>query len=124
MALFTTFCRCGSAMVAAAAFIVIIKSYSYLRISSIDLFLIGIRAFIISFLLARHPGEGAYIALAALCLSYGGGEYKAGYLILQPLAFYLIAIGTFIDVMLNAFGSYVLARTNGYINEKNLVKFI
>jgi Na+/H+-dicarboxylate symporter len=124
MALFTTFCRCGSAMVAAAAFIVIIKSYSYLRISSIDLFLIGIRAFIISFLLARHPGDGAYIALAALCLSYGGGEYKASYLILQPLAFYLIAIGTFIDVMLNAFGSYVLARTNGYINEKNLVKFI
>jgi Na+/H+-dicarboxylate symporter len=124
LSLFATFCRCGSAMVAAAAFIVIIKSYSYLRISSADLFLIGLQALVISFVLARHPGEGAYIALAALCLSYGGGEYRAGYLILKPLAFYLVAIGTFIDVMLNAFGTYVIARMNGFIEEKNLVHFI
>ncbi|MCL2806104.1 MAG: cation:dicarboxylase symporter family transporter [Treponema sp.] len=122
--LFSTFCRCGSAMVAVAAFIVIIKSYSYLRISTADLFLIGLHALAISFVLARHPGEGAYIALAALCLNYGGGEYRAGYLILKPLAFYLVAIGTFIDVMLNAFGTYVLAKTNGFIEEKNLVHFI
>jgi Na+/H+-dicarboxylate symporter len=106
------------------AFIVIIKSYSYLRISTADLFIIGLHAFAISFILARHPGEGAYIALAALCLSYGGGEYRAGYLILKPMAFYLIAIGTFIDVMLNAFGTYVLAKTSGFIDEKNLVNFI
>jgi Na+/H+-dicarboxylate symporter len=124
LTLFSTFCRCGSAMVAAAAFIVIIKSYSYLRISGADLFLIGLHALAISFVLARHPGEGAYIALAALCLSYAGGEYRAGYLILKPLAFYLIAIGTFIDVMLNAFGTYVVARTSGFIEDKNLVHFI
>ena len=124
LSLFSTFCRCGSAMVAAAAFIVIIKSYSYLRISPIDLLSIGLHAFVISFLLARHPGEGAYIALAALCLSYNGGEYRAGYLILKPMAFYLVAVGAFIDVMLNAFGTYILARTNGFIEEKNLVRLI
>jgi Na+/H+-dicarboxylate symporter len=124
LSLFATFCRCGSAMVAAAAFIVIIKSYSYLRIGTIDLFTIGLYAFLISFVLARHPGDGAFIALAALCLTYGGGEYRAGYLILKPMAFYLVAIGTFIDVMLNAFGAYVIARTNGFIEEKNLVHFI
>ncbi|MDR0442777.1 MAG: dicarboxylate/amino acid:cation symporter [Treponema sp.] len=124
LALFSTFCRCGSAMIAAVAFIVIIKSYSYLRIAPAVLFSIGLRAFFISFLLARHPGDGAYIALAALCLSYGGGEYRAGYLILKPLAFYLVALGTFIDVMLTAFGSYIMARANGYIEGKNLVHFI
>jgi len=124
MTLFTTFCRCGSAMVAAAAFIVIIKSYSYLRIGTLDLLTIGVFAFGISFVLARNPGDGAFIALAALCLSYGGGEYRAGYLILKPMAFYLIAIGAFIDVMLNAFGTYVIARMNGFIEEKNLVHFI
>ena len=122
--LFSTFCRCGSAMVAAAAFIVIIKSYSYLTIAPADLFFIGLQALIISFVLARHPGEGAYIALAALCLSYGGGEYRAGYLILKPIAFYLVAIGTFIDVMLNAFGTFIIAKANGFIEEKNLVHFI
>jgi len=124
LSLFATFCRCGSAMVAAAAFIVIIKSYSYLRIGTLDLLTIGMYAFAISFVLSRHPGNGAFIALAALCLIYGGGEYKAAYLIMKPLAFYLVAIGTFIDVMLNAFGTYVLARTNGFIEEKNLVHFI
>jgi len=124
ISLFATFCRCGSAMVAASAFIVIIKSYSYLTISTLDLFTIGLYAFFISFVLARHPGDGAFIALAALCLSYSGGEYRAGYLILKPMAFYLIAIGSFIDIMLNAFGAYIIARTNGFIEEKNLVHFI
>ncbi|MDR3020167.1 MAG: cation:dicarboxylase symporter family transporter [Treponema sp.] len=124
LSLFATFCRGGSAMVAAAAFIVIIKSYSHLSISSLHLLSIGFRAFVISFLLARYPGEGAYIALAAICLAYPGGEHRASYLILKPMAFYLVAIGTFIDVMLNAFGAYVIARTNGFIEEKNLVRFI
>jgi len=124
ISLFATFCRCGSGMVAAAAFIVIIKSYSYLTISTLDLFTIGLYAFLISFALARHPGDGAFIALAALCLTYGGGEYRAGYLILKPMAFYLVAIGAFIDIMLNAFGAYIIARTNGFIEEKNLVHFI
>jgi aerobic C4-dicarboxylate transport protein len=123
-AIFSTFCRSGSAMVAAAAFIVIIKSYSYLKIAPLDIFAIGIRALLISFLLARHPGDGAYIALAALCLGYGNGEYRAGYLILKPLAFYLVAVGTFIDVTLSALGSYIAARTSGFIEEQNLVRFI
>jgi len=124
ISLFATFCRCGSAVAAAAAFIVIIKSYSYLRIGTLDLITIGIYTLAISFVLARHPGDGAFIALAALCLYYGNGEYKAAYLIMKPMTFYLVAVGTFIDVMLNAFGTYVLARTNGYIEEKNLVHFI
>ena len=124
IALFSTFCRGGSAMVAAAAFILLIKSYSHIQISFIELFSIGFRAFIISFLLSRHPGQGAFIALTALCFSYGGGEYETWHLNLKPLAFYLVAIGTFIDIMLNSFGSYVLARTNGFIDEKNLVHYI
>jgi Na+/H+-dicarboxylate symporter len=124
LTLFTTFCRGGSAMVAAAAFIVIIKSYSYLRIPTLDLISIGLRAFLISFLLARHPGDGAYTALAALCMGYGGGEYRSSYLILKPLAFYLIAVGTFLDVMLSALGSYTVAKASGFLEEKKVVHFI
>jgi len=118
LTLFSTFCRAGSAMVAAVAFIVIIKSYSLLGITFTDVMGICIRALIISFLLARHPGDGAYIALAVLCLGYGSG-YEAGYLILKPLAFYLIAVGTFLDVMIASFASYSVARTSGFIEEKN-----
>ena len=123
LTLFTTFCRSGSAMVAAAAFIVIIKSYSSLGITTLDVLSISIRAFGISFLLARHPGDGAYTALAVLCLGYGKG-FEAGYLILKPLAFYLVAIGTFLDVIIASFATYTIARMNGFSEEKNPGQFI
>jgi Na+/H+-dicarboxylate symporter len=123
LTLFTAFCRAGSAMVAAASFIVIIKSYSSLGISAADVLSIGIRAFAISFLLARHPGDGAYTALAVLCQGYGRG-FEAGYLILKPMAFYLVAVGTFIDVMISSFAAYGIARTSGFLEEKSVRHFI
>ena len=123
LTLFTTFCRAGSAMVAAAAFIVIIKSYSSLGITMRDVISIGVRAAGISFLLARHPGDGAYTALAVLCMGYGKG-FEAGYLILKPLAFYLVAIGTFLDITICSFAVYALARINGFQEESKVVHFI
>jgi Na+/H+-dicarboxylate symporter len=121
--LFTVFSRAGSAMAAAAAFIVIIKSYSSLGITPGDIFAIGSRAFLISLLLARHPGDGAYTALAVLCLGYGRG-FEAGYLILKPLAFYLIAVGTFLDVMIASFASYAIARASGFQEDKQIEHYI
>ena len=119
----TAFGRAGSAMVAAIAFIVIIKSYSSLGITSRDIFIIAGRVFVISFLLAGHPGDGAYTALAVLCLGYGRG-FEAGYLILKPLAFYLIAVGTFLDVMITTFASYGLSRFSGFQEDKEVRHFI
>ena len=123
LALFNTFGRAGSAMVAAVAFIVIIKSYSSLEITTLDILSIGVRAFGISFLLARHPGDGAYTALAVLCLGYGK-NFEAGYLILKPLAFYLVAVGTFLDAIICSLGSYVVAHSHGLIEEEKVVHFI
>ncbi|MCL2762612.1 MAG: cation:dicarboxylase symporter family transporter [Treponema sp.] len=117
LTLFSTFCRAGSAMVATVAFIVIFNSYSSLGISFIEILSISFSALGISFLLARHPGEGAYTALAVLCLSYGKG-FEASYLILKPLAFYLIAIGAFLDVMIASFATYATARMSGFISAK------
>jgi hypothetical protein len=84
---------------------------------------IGVRAFFISFLLARHPGDGAYTALAVLCLDYGRG-FEAGYLILKPMAFYLIAVGTFVDVMVASYASFAIARISGFQEDKSLWHFI
>ncbi|MDR2019484.1 MAG: cation:dicarboxylase symporter family transporter [Treponema sp.] len=123
ISLFTIFGRAGSAMVAAATFIVIIKSYISLKINPADILSIGGRAFLISFFLARHPGDGAFAALGVLCLGFGRG-YEAGYLILKPLAFYLIAVGTFLDVTLASFGSFALAKINGFQEEKSPRHFI
>jgi len=118
LTLLTTLCRAGSAMVAAVAFIVIFKSYSSLGITPGEILSISFRALAISFLLARHPGDGAYTALAVLCLGYGKG-FEAGYLILKPLAFYLIAIGAFLDVMIASFASYVTAWLSGFVEERS-----
>jgi Na+/H+-dicarboxylate symporter len=123
VSLFAVFGRAGSAMVAAAAFIVIINSYSSLGITMRDIFIIAGRALLISFLLAGHPGGGAYIALAVLCLGYGHG-FEAGYLILKPLAFYLIAVGTFLDVMISSIASYGIGRLSGFQEDKDLSHFI
>ena len=121
--LFTIFGRAGSAMVAAVAFIVIIKSYSSLPINTGIIFSIAGRALLISFLLASHPGTGAYSALAVLCLGYGGG-FEAGYLILKPLAFYLIAVGTFLDVMITTIGTYAVSHISGFKEDKEVRHFI
>ncbi|MCL2879377.1 MAG: cation:dicarboxylase symporter family transporter [Treponema sp.] len=123
MTVFTIFGRAGSAMIAAASFIVIIQSYVSLEITAGDVFIIGANAFLISFLLARCPGNGAYMALAALCLAYGKG-YESGYLILKPIAFYLISIGTFLDIMIATFATHVIARINGFQEDKRIDHFI
>jgi Na+/H+-dicarboxylate symporter len=123
VSLFSIFGRAGSAMVAAVSFIVIIKSYSSLGIAMSDVFTIGIRAFFISFLLASHPGSGAYTALAMLGLGYGRG-FEAGYLILKPMAFYLVAVGAFLDVMFCSFASYAVGKLGGYQEDKDMRHFI
>jgi Na+/H+-dicarboxylate symporter len=121
--LFNTFGRAGSAMTAAVTFILIIKSYISLDITLADSFFIGLRAFIISFFLAGRPGDGAYIALALICLGYGQ-SYEAGYLLLKPLAFYLITIGTFLDTMIASFSSFAIARLSGFQEDKSPRHFI
>ncbi|MDR1306385.1 MAG: cation:dicarboxylase symporter family transporter [Treponema sp.] len=123
VSLFAIFGRAGSAMVAAVSFIVIIKSYSSLGISMPDVCIIGLRAFLISFLLAGHPGSGAFTALAVLGMSYGRG-FEAGYLILKPLAFYLVAVGAFLDVMFCSFASYVAGKWSGFQEDKDIRHFI
>ena len=121
--LFAIFGRAGSATVAAVAFIVIINSYSSLGIPMNEIFIIAGRALLISFLLAGHPGNGAYIALAVLCLDYSRG-FEAGYLILKPLAFYLIAVGTFLDIMINTMATYAISHSSGLQEDKKIRQFI
>lgn len=123
LSLFATFGRAGSAMVAAIAFVVIIKSYSSLGISLADVMTIFGWSICISFLLPRYPGIGAWSALAMLCGLYGRG-FEAGYLILKPVAFYLIAIGSFLDVLLMSLATWIIAKMEGYAERKDIAHFI
>jgi hypothetical protein len=84
---------------------------------------IGFQAFIISFALAGHPGNGAFTALAVLGMSYGKG-FGAGYLILKPLAFDLAAVGTCLDGMVCSFASYAVGKWSGFQEDKDMRHFI
>jgi Na+/H+-dicarboxylate symporter len=121
--LFSTFCRCGSAMVAAVSFIAVIRSYSSLEVTTLELFEIGLRALIVGFLLAGHPGSAAYTALGVIATSYGEG-FESYYLILKPLAFYLISVGTFLDVMIAGYATFALGKMTDSLTEKPLKAFI
>ncbi len=121
--LFTNFGRAGSAMVAAVAFVLIIRSYSSLEIPMETNLSIILQSILISFLIAKHPGDGAFTVLALLCMRFGG-IFEAGYLILKPIAFYLIAIGTFIDITLTSFAAYVISRISGFQEDKDIRHFI
>ncbi len=123
LALFSSFGRAGSSTVAAMSFIVIIKSYSSLGISVVDLLTILLFAWLISFLLARHSINGTYVALAVLCSWYGKG-FEAGYLIVKPIAFYLGSVATLIDVVVMSLSTYIIGTLNGYQEERETRHFI
>ena len=107
--LFAIFGRAGSAMVAVVSLMVVIQSYTGIAVSFVDMLLICLGGFVISLVLARFPGTGAYTALAVLCLNFGSG-FEAGYLLFKPIAFYLIAMGTFLDAMIASFATYVIGK--------------
>ena len=49
---------------------------------------------------------------------------NVGGLILRPVAFCLIGIGTFLDVMIASLANYAVARANGYVEEKSVGQYI
>ena len=117
LVLFNVFCRAGSAMVAAVSLIVILKSYSSLGIPFTEIISICTGALLVSFVLANHPGNAAFIALIVLCQKYEQ-SIEAGYLLLAPLMFFLIAIGTLLDAMIAVFANYAITHTSGLIEDK------
>ena len=123
LTLFNIFCRAGSGMVAAVALIVILKSYSSLGITMMEVFSICVSALLVSFLLANHPGNASYIALIVLCHKYEQ-SIESGYLLLEPVMFYLISIGVLLDAVIAVFANYVITQTSGLIEDKKTGHYI
>jgi Na+/H+-dicarboxylate symporter len=122
--LYTTIGRSGSAMIAAVSFIVILQSYSSLEITFNQIVQIWVHALFLSLMLGRNSGDGAFMALAALCLWAQEG-FETGYLILKPVSFLLIACATLIDCMTAALGTYAIARLNpDSFTDKSVKHFI
>jgi aerobic C4-dicarboxylate transport protein len=107
--LFAVFGRAGSAMVASATFLLVLKSYSSLEISLLQFLWTLLFSVIVSLALGSVPGLGAYVALSALCAAYGKG-LQEGYLILRPLSVLMVSFGALLDVLTSGFVSWLIAR--------------
>jgi Na+/H+-dicarboxylate symporter len=100
--------RAGSSMIAAVSFIVILKSYSSLGVSSLQiLWVLGTTVFV-SLFLGAVPGSGAFVAITLLCQLFGRG-FESGYLIVKPIIVPLVVMGTFVD----AFCAGIVTLING-----------
>ena len=121
--LFAVFGRAGTAMVSAAGFLLVLKSYSSLEVSFLQVLWTILFTTLISLALGAVPGLGAYVAISTLCGIYGRG-IQEGYLILKPIAPLLVSFGVFLDVLTSAFVSLLVARQEKVWQEVDVYDFV
>jgi len=121
--LFASIGRAGTAMVSCVSFILILRSYSSLEITVLQVLWVLLFSFLISFVLGAVPGAGAYFSIFMLCGLYGQGRQE-GYLILENIAPLLVSLGVFIDVIASGFTSLLIAREENLWTEVETENFI
>ena len=90
-------------------FLLVLKSYSSLEITAVQIFMTFGFTLLISLTLGSVPGLGAFVALSMLCAVFGKG-LQEGYLILKPIAPLLISFGVLMDVVTSAFVSLLISK--------------
>ena len=108
--LFAIIGKAGSGLVASAVFIVILQSYTALEITFAQALWVMTTSFGISLLLGPVPGSGVLVALGMLSNAHGGGMEEA-FVMIQPIAPLLIALGVFLDVMTAGFCAHLIAQS-------------
>jgi len=121
--LFAVFGRAGTAMVSAAGFLLVLKSYSTLEVSFLQALWTILFTVLISLALGSVPGLGAYVAISTLCGLYGRG-IQEGYLILKPIVPLLVSFGVFLDVLSSGFTSLLVARQLKVRREVDIYDFV
>jgi len=109
LSLTTLFAKSGSAMVIAAAFITVFRSYTALEITFGQVVWVIAATFIFSFVLGRAPGTTILVGLSLLARSYGEGMEDI-YLILLPALPILTGIAVVVDTMTAAVISFMVAQ--------------
>jgi len=102
------FCRAGTAMIASATFILIMRSYSSLEISFMQFIYVIFSSMLISLMLGIVPGSGILVSLSMLSSWYGQG-LSEGFLILQPAIPILVCFAVLLDVVSQVFIATLLS---------------
>lgn len=109
--------RAGSSMVAAVTFIIIVKSYSSLGISPLQVAWVLGATVLVSLVLGSAPGSGSMTAIVLLCSLFGSG-FETGYQIVRPIAWPLIATGALLDALAAGASSLIGAKKLGMQEDK------
>jgi len=100
--------KSGTALVASASFILILRSYTALEITFLQVLWVVVTTFGVSFLLGSVPGLGVVVALSLLSTAYGRGMEEV-FLILRPITPILVSIGAFLDIVTAGFIGYLVS---------------
>lgn len=104
----TVFAKAGSALVIAASFVTVFRSYTALEITFLQVLWIMGATFVVSFVLGRAPGTTVLVGLSILAGWYGEGLQEI-YLILLPALPILTGIAVAIDTMTAAAIAFLTA---------------
>ncbi len=106
---FIIFGRAGTAMVTSIAFILILRSYSSLELTFMQILWVGVFSVVTSFFLINVPGLGVYVSLSLLSGYYGRG-IENGYLILKPVMPLLVSAGVLVDIVTASLVAYLIGK--------------
>lgn len=109
LSLAVLFAKAGSAMVIATAFVTVLRSYTALEITFVQVVWIMVVSFASSFLLGSVPGAPVVVGLSVLASGYGQGMAEV-YLILLPALPVLTGLAVATDVVTASFVTFLVAR--------------
>lgn len=121
--LFSLFGKAGTGMVTGISFMVILKSYSSLGITFSGVLWVILFAFLLSFLTGNYPALGFWASISFMCSLYGQ-DLQEGYLILSPIVPLLTSFSVFLDVMVSALASFLVAEHEGMRKDVELSNFV
>lgn len=109
LTLATIFAKSGSALVVAASFLTVLRSYTALEITVPQVLLVMLLSFSVSFLLGAVPAATVLVGLSVLARVFGQGIDEI-YLILLPALPILTGIAVITDTITAAFVSFMVAQ--------------
>jgi Na+/H+-dicarboxylate symporter len=103
------FGKAGSAMVTAASFLTVLRSYTALGITGGQVIVVMLLSFAVSFVLGAVPGATVLVGLSVLARVFGQGIDEI-YLILLPALPILTGIAVLTDTVAAAFVSFLIGH--------------
>jgi Na+/H+-dicarboxylate symporter len=123
LTLSAVFAKSGSALVVAAAFLTVLRSYTALEITGGQVLLVMLLSFSVSLLLGAAPGATVLVGLSVLARVFGNGIDEI-YLILFPVLPILTGIAALTDTVTSAFVSFMVSHWERKRRIVDVVDFI